>query len=159
MNNTNAAALREALLQLCYQKPWTNPQAVTLTLKLARAVDQILVPLTVLDAQQNLRHFLNVMHKKLRPYGITKRTRLQCVPIFEGHSTVRKHIHLMIDRPHTIGDEDYATLIECEWRRTVWGHQKVTVEPCYDCCGWLRYISKVRSKQQYADAIDWTNFS
>ena len=158
MNKTKDIAIRDALLDFCKTLRWTNPQAVTLTLRLARLVGPSWAPLTRLDAQQNLRHFLNVLHKKLGSRGLPKQAQLHCVPIFEGHDTVRPHLHLMLDRPNCIDAAEYAALIRHEWARTFWGHREVSVEPCHDDSGWLGYISKLRTKKEYADAIDWTNF-
>lgn len=90
----------------CARKDWTNPQAVTLTLRLSRLIDGAWVRLSQMDAQQNLRHLLNVIHKKLGAYGFPKRAQLQCLPIFEGREGVRPHIHLMLDRPDCIQSEE-----------------------------------------------------
>lgn len=117
------------------------------------------VRLTEGDAQRNLRHFLNVLHKKLGAYGFQKKAELQCVPVLEGDDVVRPHFHLMLDRPACIGPEEYGELIAYEWSRTHWGNQRVTIEPCRNEDGWLSYITKLRTKSDYAAAIDWTNFS
>ena len=158
MDLKQTAAFREALLNFCRNKPWINPQAVTLTLRLARWQDGIRISLTRSDAEQNLRHFFNVLHKKLGSYGLPKRSTLQRLPIFEGSDVVRPHVHLMLDRPVCVTDDGYAQLIQHEWPRTRWGNELVTVEPCTSAEGWLNYITKFRSKADYADAIDWTNF-
>jgi hypothetical protein len=158
MNLKQVTAIRQALLTFCQAKTWINPQAVTLTLRLARWRDGIRIPLTRSDAQQNLRHFLNVLHKRLGSYGFPKRDVLQRLPIFEGTDQVRMHIHMMLDRPDCIEADCYAELIQREWSHTYWGHELVTVEPCTSAEGWLEYITKFRSKADYADAIDWTNF-
>jgi hypothetical protein len=127
-------------------------------LKISRIVDGVWLRLTQIEAQQNLRHLLNVLHKQLGRYGFPKQATLQCVPIIEGRDGVRPHIHLMLDKPDCIGVDEYAALIQRLWAGTYWGHEKVTVEPCHDDAGWLSYISKLRTKETYADAIDWTNF-
>lgn len=158
MDKKHDNAIRDALLDFCRKKKWTNPQAVTLTLKLARQVGTTWVRLTEIDAQRNLRHVLNVLRKKLRRYGFPKTAELQCVPVLEGTDVVRPHFHLMLDRPACIEPEEYAALIAYEWSRTHWGHQLTKVEPCHNEIGWLNYISKSRTKSDYAAAIDWTNF-
>jgi hypothetical protein len=158
MDLKQAIAIRQALLAFCQTKTWINPQAVTLTLRLARWQDGLRASLTPSDAQQNLRHFLNVLHKRLGSYGFPKRNGLQRLPIFEGTDVVRPHIHMMLDRPGCIDVGRYADLIHREWAHTFWGHELVTVEPCTSAEGWLEYITKLRSKADYADAIDWTNF-
>jgi hypothetical protein len=150
--------LREALLEFCRSKNWNNPQAVTLTLRTWRPTDTVWVKLTEYEALQNLRHFLNVVHKKLAAYGFRKKDDLQCLPIFED-DRVRPHLHLMLDRPQCIEAAEYADLLEYEWSRTHWGHERADIKPCDDEDGWLDYISKLRTKSDYAAAIDWTNFT
>jgi hypothetical protein len=159
LNKTHTIELRESLLEFCRSKNWISPQAVTLTLRTSRPAGTVWVKLTAADAQQNLRHFLNVVHKKLAAYGFPKRAELQCVPIFEGDDAVRPHFHLMLDRPACIEAAEYADLLERAWSRTYWGHQRTEIKPCDDEDGWLDYISKLRTKSDYAAAIDWTNFS
>jgi hypothetical protein len=160
MTRNDTTRLRANLIEFCNELDWKNPQAVTLTLKLARYVDGVRIKLTRQAAEQNLRHLKNVLRKKLVAFGFDKREVLHCVPIFEGNSTVREHIHLMLDRPKCIQVSEYADLIQREWARTVWGHGLVLVEPCYDQAGWLDYITKPRTKSDsYAVAIDWTNFN
>ena len=158
MDKNHAIEIRDALRDFCSSKDWTNPQAVTLTLRLSRLIDGVWFRLSQVDAQQNLRHLLNVLHKKLRAYGFPKRAQLQCVPIFEGHEGVRPHIHLMLDRPPCIEAGEYAELIRFEWARTFWGHEKLLSSRVTMMLDWLAYISKLRTKAEYADAIDWTNF-
>lgn len=159
MAKTKDVALRSEFIKFCRTKIWTNPQAVTLTFKQGRQAGLIWVRLTRDAAQQNLRHFRNVIRKRLGRHGFPKSAQLGCVPVFEGTDLVRTHVHLMLDRPNCIQSEEYAAMIEREWQRTRWGYRLVTVEPCYDDDGWLSYISKLRTKEEFADAIDWTNFS
>lgn len=159
MNSTDVAALRHAFLNFCKTKIWTNPQAVTLTLKVARRIDSGgWLRLSQTAAQQNLSHFLNVLRKGLWRRGFLEEPELQCIPIYEGCQDVRPHIHLVLDKPDGIGQEHYTALIHQEWSRTHWGHQLVTVEPCHNEEGWLTYIAKARTKADYGDAIDWMNF-
>jgi hypothetical protein len=158
MDLKQATTIQQALLAFCQTRTWINPQAVTLTLRLARWQDGLRTSLTPSDAQQNLRHFLNVLHKKLGSCGFTKHSVLQRLPIFEGTATVRPHYHMILDRPACIDAPRYAELILQEWPRTYWGYKLVTVEPCTSADGWLDYITKLRSKADYADAIDWKNF-
>lgn len=159
MTNTDIRALRNSFLEFCQNRHWNSPHAVTLTHRQVRFDNGGRVGLTQLLAQQNLRHFLNVLHMRLRRYGLGRRTRLSCVPIFEGGDVVRKHIHLMLDKPAGIDEIEYAALIQLEWSRTTWGYEHTQVDPCYDSDGWLGYISKLRTKDEFADAIDWTNFN
>jgi hypothetical protein len=159
MESKRALAHRSALLDFCRSKTWTSPHAVTLTLKTRTLVGDIWQSLTQLEAQQNLTHWLNVVRKKLVRLGFSKHAALQRVPIFEGRQHQhRPHYHLMLDKPDCIETPEYETLIQHEWQRTRWGHQRVTVDACHDEDGWLNYITKLRTKEQYAASIDWTNF-
>jgi hypothetical protein len=158
MHKHEAIAIRDAVLEFCKKENWSNPQAVTLTLKQARMDGTVWVPLTQLEAQQNLRHVLNVLHKKLAAYGFRKQDRLRCAAMHEGGNAVRHHYHLMLDRPDCIEAAEYEGLIKYEWARSHWGYKQVTIVPCYDENGWLDYISKLHTKDDYAASIDWTNF-
>jgi hypothetical protein len=160
MDSKRALAHRDVLRDYCKAKHWTSPHAVTLTLKTRTLVGSVWQTLTQLDAQQNLRHWLNVIRKKLVKRGFTKHAELQRVPIYEGGRTqgIRPHYHLVLDKPDCIQTPEYETLIQSEWARTRWGHHRVTVEACYDAAGSLDYITKLRTKEHYPDSIDWTNF-
>lgn len=159
MGTIETKRLRDAFIEFCSVEGMKSPYAVTLTLKAARHLDYQWIPLTQIDAAQNLRHFLNVISKKLRKAGLAKGYRPRCVPVLEGNDVIRKHYHLIIDKPEVIGPEEFAFLIGRSWRNTYWGHEQVTVRPCYDGSGWLRYIAKPRTKVHYADSIDWMNFN
>lgn len=159
MNTQRALAHRDKLREYCKSKTWTSPHAVTLTLKTRILVGEVWQSLTPLDAQQNLRHWLNVVRKRLVRLGFAKDGELQRVPIYEGREyEVRPHYHLMLDKPECIETPQYQSLIQHEWQRTRWGHQRVTVDACHDENGWLSYITKLRTKEEYADSIDWANF-
>ena len=157
MNKKDAIEIRDALRYFCARKDWTNPQAITLTLRLSRLIDGVWFRLSQMDAQQNLRHLLNVLHKKLGTYGFQSVRSSNACPSLKG-AKVFVYIHLMLERPPCINADEYAELIRFEWARTFWGHEKITIEPCHDDAGWLAYMSKLRTKEEYADAIDWTNF-
>lgn len=159
MRTKHDSILRAALLEYCKLKSWTKPHAVTLTLRDWRLEGDIWRRLTKPDAQQNLRHFLNVLQKQSARHGLTKTTKLQRVPVLEGEENKhRPHYHLMLDNPASIDTPTYRAIIQHAWQRTFWGHQRVTVDPCQDSQGWLAYITKLRTKESYADSIDWMNF-
>ena len=115
MSKHHTIELREALLEFCRSKNWNNPQAVTLTLRTSRPSGTVWVKLTEYEALQNLRHFLNVLHKKLAAYGFRKKAELQCLPIFED-DRVRPHLHLMLDRPECIEAAEDADLLSTNGR-------------------------------------------
>ena len=160
MDSKRTLAHRDVLRDYCKSKTWTSPHAVTLTLKTRTLVGEIWQSLTQLEAQQNLRHWLNVIRKKLVRLGFPKHAELQRVPIFEGDGAqaIRPHYHLLLDKPACIETPEFEALIQSEWARTRWGRQRVTVDACYDAAGPIDYITKLRTKENYADSIDWTNF-
>jgi hypothetical protein len=129
MSREHNLVLRTAVLDFCRSRTWTNPHAVTLTLRQVALVGGHSRQLTPLDAQQNLRHFLNVLRKQLLKHGLSKNASLWCLPIFEGgDNQTRPHYHLMLDNPASI--DTRTPIIQHEWRRTLWGHQRVTVDTC-----------------------------
>lgn len=157
MSKADDRKLRGAALEYFNTKEWSDPYAVTLTLKKTMRGREFWVQRREGDAQSNLRHFLNVLTKRLRRYGFSKSESLQCAPVLEGDDYTRPHFHLVIDKPHCVTREQFEALIYHEWPRTHWGHRRLTIEPCYDTAGCLSYFLKLRTKSDYGAAIDWTN--
>jgi hypothetical protein len=157
LSKTHDRALRDAALKFFKAKVWSDPFAVTLTLKNARREGEYWIGRKDGDAQRNLGHFLNVLRKKFERRGLSKTKGLQCVPVLEGNDDVREHLHLIIDKPACVGIEEFHALISAEWSRTHWGHARVDIRPCYDTEGCLKYYLKLCTKSDYAAAIDWTN--
>ena len=138
---------------------WTNPCAVTLTLKLSISSAGVRTSLDAIKASENLRHFLNRLNRAAFGRGWKRRDRgLTCVPIYEGSTSVRPHYHLCIDRPDHIELDDFASAIRTHWSETHWGYSQVNVQTCDEVKGWLRYITKPRTKIDYANSIDWINY-
>ena len=52
----------------------------------------------------------------------------------------------------------YPQMIEQCWQQTDWGYNQVHVTADADS-GWVRYMTKLRSKPDFASSIDWMNFS
>jgi len=52
----------------------------------------------------------------------------------------------------------YPQLIEQCWQRTDWGYDQVQVTADADE-GWLRYMTKLRSKPDFGSSIDWMNYA
>ena len=152
--------LRTTLLDFFKIRAWTNPHAVTLTLRQGTFVGGHWRRLTRLDAQQNLRHFRNVLDKQLLRHGLSKNAILFFLPIFEGRDNrTRPHNHLMLDVSASVDTQTLRSIIRHAWGRTDWGHKRITVDYCRNPQGWLEYITKLRSKENYADSIDWMNYS
>lgn len=147
-------AFRAALLDFWKNRTWTSPVAVTLTLR-ERTVGG---RLTQFAAQQNLQHMLNVLRKKLRKHGFPKKTVLHRLAVLEGGKNGhRPHYHLILDNPTSIDARIFRSIFKREWPRTSWGHERLTVVGCHYARGWLAYILKLFTKENYADSIDWTN--
>lgn len=149
---------RAELLDFWRSRTWISPLAVTLTLRDRTLVGGISQPLSRFAAQQNLRHMLNVLRKQLLKHGLPKRTGLQRAAILEGGDNGhRLHYHLILDNPTSIDLRVFRSIFEHTWPRTTWGHERVRLDACRDYGGWLAYILKTLTKENYADSIDWTN--
>jgi hypothetical protein len=132
---------------------------VTLTLKQCYCVNGVVVRLTPLEASQNLTHFLNVINRKsFGKVGVRKGKRVRCFPALEGDGkSVRFHYHLCLDKPEALTIEQFTALIHKTWLKTNFGYYQIDVRPCDD--GWISYMTKYRSKSEFADAIDWMNYN
>lgn len=140
---------------------WKNPFAVTLNLKQASKVEtdrgRSFVALTDQYASQNLRHFLNRVTRHYhgnagRRFG----KRLPVIPVLEGGNGHRLHYHLLIDLPEATSLDEVYPLFVTEWMRTQWGYGQVNIQQNPDA-GWLNYITKLRSKIDVGESIDWMN--
>jgi len=119
---------------------------------------QTLVSLTRDAANQNYRHFLNLLSGMVLGKAATRfGKRLNAISTIEGGDRRRLHIHALIDCPRDDLLGSFPTLIKQAWRRTQWGHGQIDIQPGADA-GWINYISKFRDKPVYADAIDWENY-
>lgn len=141
---------------------WTCPFAVTLTMKQATdAVDgdrKVKVFLDPDKASQNLSHLLNRLNKRIfgnraKRFG----NGLRVIPVLEGGRGERLHYHLMIDCPREELQDRFEPMINEIWQQTQWGFRQTDIRPYADD-GWKDYISKLRDKPDYADAIDWRNY-
>ena len=151
-------AIRNAIHSVFDISKFRSPHAVTLTMKQARYIGGLCyIKLTETEASQNLRHFLNVVNRKVfGSGGVRKGERLNCYPVLECDS-VRFHYHLCLDKPDALTIEGFTALIHKTWRRTNFGYKEVEVKPCD--AGWIPYMTKFQTKSDgYADAIDWINY-
>ena len=159
MNTPDHQQLRAELMRELGRIEWRNPCAVTLTLKLSISSDRVRTNLDEMKASENLRHFFNRFNRAAFGKGWHRKALgLNCVPVFEGSTLVRPHYHLCIDRPENMSLDDFASAIATHWSETHWGYNEVDVQPCENVNGWLNYITKRRTKSDYADSIDWINY-
>ena len=143
---------------------WRNAHAVTLTLKKAINVQdgyrKFNIRLDQTIAQDNLRRFLNILNNKtLGNRAKRYKQRIPAFPLFEGGAgtDTRPHYHLILDCPFAdYPPHSYAETIRLCWSKTLWGHREIDVQPqCDD--GWTDYITKLRSKYDISQSIDWNN--
>jgi hypothetical protein len=164
--------LRDTMLAACSLENWNQPFAVTLTMKQARRVvvptsassllktstPEVTIYLDRDSCVRTFRHFSNVLNRcvygnAFRRYG--KRTRV--IPVIEHDKVHRWHYHAVIDCPPHINIEAFPCLISEAWTATDFGHRQIDVKPNADQ-GWVSYMLKRRSKDDYDLCIDWLNF-
>lgn len=136
---------------------WNAPYAVTLTLRQSITNGLHRVGLTPELAQQNLRHFLNMLNNQtlgsaFKNYGKA----IPVIPVLEGGQFKRLHYHLAIDCPRDNLKEEFPQLVQRLWSRTQWGYDEVDIQADADN-GWISYMTKFRDKHSLEYAIDWTN--
>lgn len=150
---TDLHELRAATKNFASRYQWDT--AVTLTLKQAVRVNGQFRGLDRIEASQALKHFLKVLERRLWPHASRNCCRLQTFPIYEGTSIHRPHYHLALLRPSHVCAERFAALIQEAWSKTTWGYSQNLVTTAD--VGWITYITKLRTKADYFDAIDWEN--
>ena len=141
---------------------WCFPYAATLTLKQARkepgsAGRTIRTPLTKELASRNFRHFTNLLNREIfgkAAIRFGKKTRM--FPVLEGGLRIHLHYHAIIDCPREELLREFPRIVEGCWRKTDWGNKQVRVSANADE-GWLIYITKLRTKEDFASSIDWMN--
>ena len=150
-------ALRE-WLDISY---WKAPCSLTLTMKQyrheqdgLRHVTRFLNPAV---AEQNLRHFLNLLNRRLMTRSeFRKGRRLLVIPILEGGGRKRLHYHLTIDRPPNVTFGEFSEEIEREWSKTHWGDSRIYLQP-NATNGWVNYTTKTADKPVFSDSFDCAN--
>jgi hypothetical protein len=159
---SNSLRLRSAAVKFANIKDYNSPMAVTLTHRRRhRTRNQ---GITQFDCGQNLRHFLNKLNRKLYGRkGLNDLMKLPVFPVLERDQSNRYHYHLLLDCPPLISKEEMAAHIHAIWPNTNWGynHYHINIDQhgiktADD--GWLWYITKLRSKEDYGQSFDWPNF-
>lgn len=133
---------------------WHAPFAVTLTLKQRVWLENGYVSLTSDLAKRNLRHFLNIVNKRV--YGSSAQRhdkRVRCVAVQEGGQYKRLHYHLMLDCPRDELMGMFPAILTKAWIGTDWGYPQIDIQPGDQ--GWLNYMTKLRDKADFAAAFDW----
>ncbi len=115
--------------------------AVSLTLKQQDGP----TPLSSIEAEKNLGHFLNRLNKKAFGNAASRHGRkIPVVPMLERTFSGRWHHHLALKNPFPDLDTCRSDIEEC-WSKTRWGYKEIQVDPIYDIEGWVRYITKSRN--------------
>jgi hypothetical protein len=164
MNKLVLFELQESVRSFIGLDHWSSPFAATLTLRQARYElnergASVRVPLTDERASRNFRHFINLLSsrvygKKAKRFG----RKVRAFPVQEGGRHQRLHYHAVIECPREDLTSIYPQLIEQCWQRTDWGYDQVHVTADADP-GWLRYMTKLRSKPDFGSSIDWMNYA
>ncbi|MBS1983294.1 MAG: hypothetical protein JST16_03905 [Bdellovibrionales bacterium] len=157
----NDLKLQASFHDFVTHQSWHSPHAVTLTMKQGRQADagrgMSIQMLDSHEASANMRHFLNRLNQQV--FGNAAQRfgkRVQVIPVLEGSASKNMHYHLILDCPRNDLTDNYADLISDLWRDTPWGNKEVNIQANSDA-GWAKYISKLRDKPSFADAIDWSN--
>lgn len=157
----NDRNLRDSLRNWIDLSDWSNPFAVTLTLK-QRFVEfgdsgRLGIPITKELAQQNYRHFMNLLNKEMFGHAASRYgKKVRAFSVLEGGGSKRLHYHSIIDCPRDELFQLFPAIVASTWSSTQWGYHQIQVDPGADE-GWLSYITKLRDKADYSLDIDWTN--
>lgn len=158
----NPSDIQSAFRSFSSVDGWTSPYAVTFTMKQAMTFDgdkgPVWLALTPELASKNLRHFYNRLNKACYGNaGIRFNKRVPLIPVLEGGNGKRLHYHCMIECPRDDLRAGFPDLLASLWRQTPWGYDQIDIQPNADN-GFINYISKIRDKPNYADAVDWDNY-
>lgn len=135
---------------------WRSPVAATLTLKKGISCDGFWVPVDRLHASAALKYAMNIMDRKIYGNRVRNGSRVKRFPVFEGgEDGVRLHYHLLLDVPEHTTFEILSKNAADAWSRTQWGYDINHFAECD--LGWVRYITKLRTKKDFASCIDWVN--
>lgn len=156
MNNHRRLRLQKSIKEFVNRKEWENPLAVTLTFKKVTGYGSTYAVGSRDQYQQNLRHFLNVLNKRIYKNKANKGKSIRCFSVMEQDQSGRCHYHILIDLPQHIIWMGMAHFIAKRWPKTRWGYKQVDVQK--DTKGhWLDYMLKFRSKNEFDLSIDWEN--
>ena len=85
------------------------PNAISVTLTLKQRLEitdckgRLVEKLDPIKVSQNIRHFMNVLNQSVFGKGFFRfGKRLSVIPVIEGDSFVRLHVHMTLERPERI---------------------------------------------------------
>ena len=140
----------------------SNPLAVTLSLKQRIELNDFKglgLKIDKTETSKNTRHFLNRLNQSVFGKGFNRyNRRLAAIPVIEGNSFIRFHVHLTLQRPDHIEPRIFEKLIYDCWSKTTFGYHNIKIKPIYDYMGWIEYKLKSKSKDEgLHSSVDWDN--
>ena len=141
-----------------------NAVAVTLTLKQRVEINDFKgrfgTNLDSVKVSNNTRDFMNRLNQRIFRNSFKRNgKRLSVLPITEGNSFIRLHIHMTLERPDRLNLEEFSKLISKCWSETTFGHHDICIKPIDDnYLGWIEYKLKNKSKGEGLQySVDWDN--
>ena len=102
-----------------------------------------------------LRHFLNVLNRRVFKNLVKRGKRLRVMAKPETDESGRRHYHLVIEIPRSARFSDFRRMIITEWSKTDWGYHQTDVQQVYSD-GVYAYIAKYNRGIDCSD-LDWQN--
>ena len=146
-------SFRQELIKFINSIEWSNPIALTLTLK-QRVFNH---SLDLIQVTATIRHFMNRLNRKI--FGNASKRydkKLKLFPVIEHGADKRFHIHAIIDCPNKITTDQFNSKITESWSSIDYGYNHIHIQPIHND-GWTNYITKFQTKLDYALSIDWEN--
>ena len=153
---------KKALLEFCSTDHWDNVCAFTFNLKQKVALRNAYFKnrkiewyiLDELRCKQCFKEFMRDLNKRIyKSAYIKKKKRLNAIPILEKIDFGRFHIHVAIEAPYFMSQDEF-----CEFAMNVWldqyfgyGHGDAQTNANR---GWLDYMAKLRSKYGFDHYLD-----
>ena len=102
--------------------------------------NNIRVPITQTDMQDNWSAFFKILNKKvMKKYFIKgphrKRIELPTLSVLETHNRFinLNHIHFIMLKPDNITGDKFEDIIKSTWSKTYWGNVGTDHNPLFDC--------------------------
>ena len=132
------------------------PNALCVTLTEKQFVNGI--PLDGIRSDQNFRHFLSLLNRKVYKSAFTRfKRKLYIVTVKEVSGTGRHHRHCTLETPKHIKLPSFVELVDQCWTSTDFGYEHTHISEPYNEDGWYDYILKSRTKVDFLTSIDWNN--
>ena len=106
-----------------------------------------------IKAQQNFRHFMNLLNTSAFGNGFRRyNKRIAVLPALETSYSGRLHYHAAIKSPRPDQQYWFEHEVRKLWLKTRWGYSEIHIHRSTDD-GWVRYITKLHN----SDEVDWEN--